>query len=83
LTAEYGQRRADRDGSPLTLEAGQQMKGLVIGLTPTGAIAGRVYDGYGDPISELLVQAFTYTYAEGRRVLTQGQSAKTNDPFHW
>jgi hypothetical protein len=79
LTAEYGQRRADRDGAPLTLDPGQHMKGVVLRLTPPGAIAGRVYDGYGDPAIEATVQAFKYTYAEGRRVLMRVQSAKTND----
>jgi protocatechuate 3,4-dioxygenase beta subunit len=79
LTAEYGQRRSDRDGAPITLDAGQQMKGVLLVLTPTGAIAGRVYDGNGDPVIEATVQAFNYRYAEGRRLLTRAQSAKTND----
>ena len=48
-------------------------------MTPTGAIAGRVYDRYGDPVGNATVQALKYTYQDGRRVLTVVQSGRTND----
>ena len=79
VRAEYGQRGPALSGTPITLGARQELKDVRIQMTPTGAIAGRVYDRYGDPVGNATVQALKYTYQDGRRVLSVVQGARTND----
>lgn len=79
VRAEYGQRGPTRSGTPITLGAKQELKDALLAMTPTGAIAGRVYDRYGDPVGNANVQALKYTFQDGRRVLSVVQGARTND----
>lgn len=87
VRAEYGQRNFSRTGATVTLVAGQEMKDVTLSMTATGAIAGRVYDRYGEPVVNANVQAFKYSYVDGRRILTVVQNARTNDlgeyRFYW
>jgi hypothetical protein len=78
LPAQYGDRRAG-PGAYLTVAAGQAIKDVVIAMTPKGAISGRVYDRYGDPVTNGNVQAFKFAYQDGRRILVQVDNARTND----
>jgi hypothetical protein len=52
----------NRPGTVLTLGDRQEMKDLLLALTPTGAISGRVYDRYGDPVVNANVSALRSTY---------------------
>lgn len=81
VRGEYGQRSVNRQGTPIALGDRQEMKDVTLGLTPTGVIAGRVYDRYGDAVVNANVQALKYSYGsgDGRRTLTVVQSARTND----
>jgi hypothetical protein len=79
VRAEYGQRTATGSGKPIVLAAGQQLKGINLVLTPTGTIAGRVYDRNGDPAVNINIQALRFRYANGQRVLATVQSVRTND----
>ncbi|MBI2149229.1 MAG: carboxypeptidase regulatory-like domain-containing protein [Acidobacteria bacterium] len=81
VRGEYGQKSGNRQGTPIALGDLQEMKDVALGLTPTGAIAGRVYDRYGDPVVNANVQALKYSHGtgDGRRTLTVIQSARTND----
>ena len=45
----------------------------------TAAIAGRVYDRYGDPVGNANVQALKYVWQDGKRLLTAVQTVRTND----
>ncbi len=54
------------------------MRGLQLVLTPTGSIAGRVYDRDG-PVGKLQVQALRPIYRDGHRALTIVQSVQTDD----
>jgi len=79
VRGEHGQRGPNLPGTPITFAPRQEMKDVRIALTPTGALAGRVFDRYGDPVGNASVQALRYSYQDGRRVLTVVQSARTND----
>src|SRR5215470_6867921 len=79
VRAEYGQRTATGTGKPIVLSAGQQVKDINLALTPSGTIAGRVYDRYGEPAVNINVQALKSRYANGQRVLGAVQSVRTND----
>jgi uncharacterized surface anchored protein len=79
LPAQYGQRSRGGLGAEITLVPGQAQKDIVISLIPRGAISGRVYDRYGDSVTNANVQAFKYAYQEGRRILVSVDSARSND----
>ncbi len=79
VRAEYGQRTPGGSGKVLTFVAGQQLKDVLLPLTATSTISGRVFDRYGEPVVNTNVQALKYRYANGQRVLATVQSARTND----
>src|SRR5262245_24625354 len=56
---EFGSRRIDQTGtrSILNVVAGQPVKDMVVRLTPTGSINGRILDASGEPLRGLEVQA--------------------------
>jgi hypothetical protein len=75
---------AMRDGfvkatKPMTLAPRDSVTNVVVEIAPTGAIAGRLSDRGGGPVVNATVQAQRYIYREGRRTLSDVQSAITND----
>ena len=79
VPAQYAERSRGGPGGYLTVGAGQTIKDIVIAMTPKGAISGRVYDRYGDPVTNGNVQAFKFAYQDGRRILVLVDNARTND----
>ena len=79
LRAEHGERGPGRSGTRVTVRAGQEVKDIVIGLTPTGAISGRVYRRDREPLKNAMVQLLKYQYVDGRRMLMIWQQARTSD----
>jgi Carboxypeptidase regulatory-like domain len=79
VPAEYGQKRMKGAGLPLVVTAGQAMSILRMEMVPTGAISGRVTDPYGQPLAIADVFVLRSSYQEGRRILTQVLSAKTDE----
>jgi Carboxypeptidase regulatory-like domain len=79
ITAKYGQRRANGPGELITLENGRPVQDLTIVMTPTAAISGRIYDGFGEPVNGAKVRAMQSFYLQGRRILTEIQSTVTDD----
>jgi hypothetical protein len=79
VTAKYGQRRANGPGELITLENGRPVQDLTIVMTPTAAISGRIYDGFGEPVNGAKVRAMQSFYLQGRRILTEIQSTVTDD----
>jgi Carboxypeptidase regulatory-like domain len=65
--------------SALTVVAGQPPKSVRVVMTAAGAIAGRVSDADGDPLTNVPVQALRYSFQDGRRVFTPVATATTND----
>jgi hypothetical protein len=76
---EYGQRAAGKRGTPLDIVAGRNISGMQFALTPTAAIAGRVYGMDGHPIVKATVRALKPAYQNGSRTLTAVQTTITND----
>jgi len=72
VTQRYGARSDSSPGTPLALETGNELKDVVIQMTPQAVIAGRVSDQDGDPVSGIAVSVFRYGYTNGRRTLTPG-----------
>jgi hypothetical protein len=79
VNAEYGARGPGRPGTTLTLGRAQVLKDLHIRMTPHAVISGRVLDADREPLAYVSVQAMRYRYINGRRQLTPGGQASTND----
>ena len=80
VSLQYGQRRPSESGTPLELGDGQTIEKITIGLPRGSVLGGRITDEFGEPVANASVQAQTYTYQQGKRVLTPtGQGAQTND----
>jgi hypothetical protein len=79
VPGQYGERSRGGPGATLTIESGQQIKDMVIALTPRSALSGRVYDRYGDPVVNETVQALRYAYQDGRRILIPVDAVRSND----
>lgn len=78
LPAEFGQRSPTAPGAPFALDAGQRVRDIQISITPTGSIAGRVFDREG-PVGRVQVQALRPRYRDGRRALLIVQSVLSDD----
>jgi hypothetical protein len=63
----------------LHLAAGDEMTGIVLRMTPQGAVSGRVQDEDGDPVPNAIVTAMSYSYATGHRQLQPADTSTTND----
>jgi protocatechuate 3,4-dioxygenase beta subunit len=79
MPADYGQSKATRRGSLITITAGQKITALRLELAPTSSISGRILDTDGEPLGRVEVQALQHVYDEGRKVLMTVQSIRTND----
>jgi hypothetical protein len=67
-------------GSALDLSAGQALTGLVVRLTPTGSVTGRLQNSDNKPLSGVTVQLLRPGYdSSGKRVLRKFGTAQTND----
>ena len=78
-TAAYGQRKPNGPGAVLSIAAGQRLSDLKVSMVPTGTIAGRVMGRSGEPINYASVQAMSYLYQDGKRVLSVAQTTTTDD----
>jgi Carboxypeptidase regulatory-like domain len=78
IPAQYGERGGG-SGVDVTLANGEAAKDVVIAMVPKGAISGRIYDRYGDPVTNATVRALKYAYQDGRRILVQVDTARSND----
>lgn len=79
----YGARSSRNGATRLKLETGQEIKDLVIKLTPQGMIFGRVVDSDGDPLPGAAIEASRWSYVNGKKRLNvlQGQSAQADGTF--
>jgi hypothetical protein len=63
----------------IMLRPEQAVKNVVMAMTPTGAISGRIKNAYGDPMGNVVVRAERYVYEEGYKVLEPSLTVITND----
>src|SRR5580692_1141807 len=69
----------DADDEPsIKVSSGQQVKDLVVKLTPQGIIAGRVVDEDGDPVEDAEVNLERSLPVNGRKVSLSSDSDRTN-----
>jgi 5-hydroxyisourate hydrolase-like protein (transthyretin family) len=78
-TVLYGQRKPDGPAAILSIAADRRLPELRVSMFPTAAIAGRVSGRDGEPVVQANVQAMTYVYQEGRRILVPVQTTTTDD----
>ena len=77
----FGQKQpgSGRPGTPIRLNAGQQLKDLALPLARGGVITGRVVDEVGEPAFGISVRIYRWVMKSGERTLAPGQSATTDD----
>ena len=80
VALEYGQARPFEAGKPLDITAGQVLEKIDFSLPRGSAITGRITDEFGDPITDVQVQALRYQFVNGERQLVNaGRSSQTDD----
>lgn len=79
LLQVYGQRTVYDGGTEVVLAPGQHRRDILFRLMPAGVIAGRIYDGDGDPVVGATVSALRYAYFNSRRQLLPVGQVQTND----
>lgn len=80
MTVQFGQSRSFELGKPIELAAGQKLEQADITLPRGSAIAGRVLDEFGDPITDATVTGMRSVWSNGkRRLQPAGRTAMTND----
>ncbi len=71
VAQSYGSRTPGMNPTPLKLDAGQEMKGIAIKLTPQAMIYGRVVDEDGEAMPGAQIQAMRWTFSNGKKRLVQ------------
>lgn len=78
LRGEAGSRTAGIVGTPITVVQGQTPPTVVVTLTPTAVIAGRIVDGDG-PVRGALVRALRVVYRDGERLTEIAATGSADD----
>ena len=76
---QYGSRSPGHPGITLSLDPGQQMRDLIVRLTPQAVITGRVLDEDGEPVPWVSLQLLEYGYSRGKRQHQPAGFAMSND----
>src|SRR5438093_6085801 len=63
----------------LTVVDDPRPRNVIVALNPTGAISGRIFDEFGEPVIGAEVHAMKPFYQRGGRILVPMQSAVTDD----
>jgi hypothetical protein len=79
VSLAYGQRRPLQPGTPLQLEAGQQIKGIEFRMPRGSVVSGTVSDELGDPMPGIMVRLMRFQYAQGVRELVPAGGGQTDD----
>jgi hypothetical protein len=79
VRGDYGVRGPGASGIAVTLNAGQRLTAVRLPMLPTGTIAGKVTNQFGEGIGNVHVRALRYSYLDGRRTLVNVKSVFTND----
>jgi hypothetical protein len=80
VALEYGQARPFEAGKPLDITAGQVLERIDFSLPRGSAITGRITDEYGDPVTDVQVQAMRYQFVNGEcQLVSAGRAAQTDD----
>ena len=74
-----GGRGGRSTGSVITLAPGQDIKGMVMKLSPQAVITGKVIDEDGEPVAQAQVMAMQQRYFQGKRQWMPGGGGQVND----
>jgi protocatechuate 3,4-dioxygenase beta subunit len=66
-------------GQELSLSPKQRVDDILLRITPSSVIAGQVVDQETDPVPDMRVQAFRYSYLGGKRQLHLATTTLTDD----
>jgi hypothetical protein len=69
LSGYYGAKEPQMLWNELRLDPGQEMRDIVLRLTPRAVIFGRVVDDDGDPVANAMVAVQNWIYSDGKRRL--------------
>jgi hypothetical protein len=77
---DFGQRLPGGAGTPIVMTAGDAKTGIVMRLSPVGAISGRILDDMARPVAGVPVQLLHFSYDDGARKKAERiASARTDD----
>lgn len=79
VTLQYGQRGPRDMGRSIQLADKQTLDKIDMALPRGAVITGRVVDEAGEPVSDVAVTALQYRLINGKRRLSGGRPAMTND----
>ena len=79
VSLEYGQARPFEAGKPLDIASGQTLEKIDFSLPRGSVITGRITDEFGDPVTDVQVQAMRYQFANGERQLANAGRVSTTD----
>jgi uncharacterized surface anchored protein len=81
LDSSRGQRRAAEQGNGvmITISAGQEIDDVVVRLTPTGVISGRIINEREEAMPGVYVQTMKASYRSGSREFSDARSGFTDD----
>jgi len=80
ISLSYGQTRPTTPAQTVTLVDKQNADGVDLIVLRGGAIAGRVLDDFGDPVSGVTVMALRQQFQQGQpRLMPFGMRSTTND----
>jgi hypothetical protein len=80
VALEYGQARPFESGKPLDVANGQVIEKIDFSLPRGSVITGRITDEFGDPMTDVQVQAMRYQFVNGeRQLVNSGRIVQTDD----
>ncbi|HEX2442429.1 MAG TPA: carboxypeptidase-like regulatory domain-containing protein [Vicinamibacterales bacterium] len=80
VSLQYGQRRPFEQGRPIELVDKQVVDKVDFTLPRGGVLTGRIVDEFGDPVSDVSVNAMQLRYMAGRRrPVNAGRQSLTDD----
>ena len=78
LLTEETARQPRRSGTVVSLAPGQKLSAIVLRLTPSAAVSGRIVDEDGEALGNVQMQLWHITYRNGRRELAAEYDRKVS-----
>jgi protocatechuate 3,4-dioxygenase beta subunit len=80
ISLSYGQTRPLESGTPLEIKDGQTVERVDFSLPRGAVITGRIFDEFGEPLSDVMVAPMRYQFVQGKRTLVgAGRQSTTDD----
>lgn len=79
LTQPPGRFATAAEIPPVKVQAGQNLTGVDMRITPTAAVAGRVIDTDGDPVRGGMIQLMHYVWVQGKKKLQPAEGGQIDD----